>query len=80
MKNHVPSLAIVLGGPHPGDSAGSSNEGEASMEGIEAAMEDLMAALKDGDAKKAASAFHNAFLSCEGMPHSESGEEESAPE
>jgi hypothetical protein len=69
-----PDFGIIIGsGPSSDDSKDEgSKDGECSTpSGVVAAMEELISAVKDGDAEGAASAFHAAFLACEKEPHDE---------
>ena len=81
-KTKAPSFAVVIGDHHPMSDGPDEEKNEPDTTGetpgdLEPAMEELIAALKSGDAKEAAEAFHSAFLICEAAPHSEAGESES---
>jgi hypothetical protein len=66
IASKLPSIAIAV--ERGGGEVEAEDEGGA---GLEAAMDELGAALKSGDSKKAAAAFKAAMSCCEGMGESE---------
>jgi len=65
-------LTIAIGRMHPGATDRDDAAGGGDYEqGFEAAAEDILSAVKSGDAKLLASALHDFFSQCEAMPHDE---------
>ena len=77
----IAAMILKMHPAHKGEE--ESEEGEGDEEGLLAASEELINAVKEGNKEAVASALKNAFYICDSMPHEEGeheGEEEEESE